>query len=226
MCRNLSTRLCNDTLLSRSPPKSLNFATRMRSFKRNTGWTIPLLSNELAKMKNLSKPSKTISARHGKPIYSIGSFAIRGRRLDEKTSRYFAEIIELAQTVFENITYEIDTAPDRSILRINADYGKYQILVTELFSDGIRKYRYYVMRGDWVEAGFDNASDPRAIRLKYGKIGETGSTSPKALRGITLVKNEVHWQTRATTKSRELFCSNMDCPARGQVGKGNIHTYS
>lgn len=25
---------------------------------------------------------------------------------------------------------------------------------------------------------------------------------------------------------RELFCPNMDCPARGQVGKGNIHTHS
>ena len=90
----------------------------------------------------------------------------------EKTSRHFAEIIELAQSVFENVTYEIDATPDRAILRINAEYGKYQILVTELFSDGIRKYRYYVMRGDWVEAGFDNAPDPRAIRLKYGKIGE------------------------------------------------------
>jgi transposase-like protein len=51
--------------------------------------------------------------------------------------------------------------------------------------------------------------------------------------GINLVKNGVHWQTRATTKSREtpmnpqeLFCPNMDCAARGQVGKGNIHTHS
>lgn len=92
--------------------------------------------------------------------------------MDEKTSRHFAEIIELAQSVFENVVYEIDATPDRSILRMNAEYGKYQILVTELFSDGIRKYRYYVMSGDWVEAGFDNAPDPRAIRLKYGKIGE------------------------------------------------------
>jgi transposase-like protein len=25
---------------------------------------------------------------------------------------------------------------------------------------------------------------------------------------------------------RELFCPNMDCPARGQVGKGNFHTHS
>ena len=92
--------------------------------------------------------------------------------MDEKTSRHFAEIIELAQSVFENVKYEIDATPDRSILRIEAEYGKYQILVTKLFSDGVRKYRYYVMRGDWVEAGFDNAPDPRAIRLKYGKIRE------------------------------------------------------
>ena len=92
--------------------------------------------------------------------------------MDEKTSRHFAEIIALAESVFENITYEIDETPDRSILRIEAEYGKYQILVTELFSDGIRKYRYYVMRGDWVEAGFDNAPDPRAIRLKYERIGD------------------------------------------------------
>ena len=92
--------------------------------------------------------------------------------MDEKTSRHFAKIIELAESVFENVTYEIDETPSRSILRIEAEYGKYQILVTELFSDGIRKYRYYVMRGDSVEAGFDNAPDPRAIRLKYGKIRE------------------------------------------------------
>ena len=92
--------------------------------------------------------------------------------MDEKTSRHFAQIIELAQSAFENVTYEIDATPDRSILRISAEYDKYQILVTELFSDGIRKYRYYVLRGDWVEAGFDNAPDPRALRLKYGKIGE------------------------------------------------------
>ncbi len=52
-------------------------------------------------------------------------------------------------------------------------------------------------------------------------------------RGIDLVKNGVHWQTLATTKSREtpmnpqeLYCPNMDCAARGQVGKGNIHTHS
>ena len=92
--------------------------------------------------------------------------------MDEKTSRHFAEIIELAQSTFEQVIYEIDATPDRSILRIEAEYGKYQILVTELFSDGLRKYRYYVLRGNWVEAGFDNSPDPRAIRLKYGIIGE------------------------------------------------------
>ena len=111
--------------------------------------------------------------------------------MDEKTSRHFTEIIELAQSVFTNVTYEIDSTPDRSILRIEAEHGKYKILVTELFSDGIRKYRYYVMRGDWVEAGFDNAPDPRVIRLKYGKIGEehTGENVPHLHRED---KNQLH----------------------------------
>lgn len=92
--------------------------------------------------------------------------------MDEKTSRHFAEIIELAESVFNNAVYEIDATPDRSILRIEADYGRYEILVTELMSDEKRKYRYYVMRDDWVEAGFENAPDPRAIKLKYEKIGK------------------------------------------------------
>jgi len=38
--------------------------------------------------------------------------------------------------------------------------------------DSGRKYRYYVLRGDKVEVGFDNSPDPRALRLKYGQIGE------------------------------------------------------
>ena len=92
--------------------------------------------------------------------------------MDEKTSRHFAEIIALAQSAFEQVTYEIDATPNRAILRVNAEYGKYQILVTELFGGWLRKYRYYVMRGNWVEAGFDNAPDPRAIRLKFGKVGQ------------------------------------------------------
>ncbi|WP_417913898.1 hypothetical protein [Candidatus Electronema sp. JM] len=41
-----------------------------------------------------------------------------------------------------------------------------------MFSDKLRKYRYYVLQGNRVEAGFDNAPDPRAIRMKYGKIGK------------------------------------------------------
>jgi len=57
------------------------------------------------------------------------------------------------------------------MLSLHANYGPFRILVMELFSDAARKYRYYVLRDDWVVAGFDNSPDPRAIRLKHGKIG-------------------------------------------------------
>ena len=86
----------------------------------------------------------------------------------------------LAQVTLEHVVYEIDATPQRAILRLQAQYGQYQVLITELFSDGIRKYRYYVLHGDWVEAGFDNSPDPRALRLKYGRIGaeHTGKHVP------------------------------------------------
>ena len=100
--------------------------------------------------------------------------------MDKDTARHFAEIIELAQKVFTQVTYQIDVTPERAILRMEAEHGKYHILVTELFSDGLRKYRYYILDGYRVEAGFDNSPDPRAIRLKYGEIGQehTGEYVP------------------------------------------------
>jgi hypothetical protein len=81
---------------------------------------------------------------------------------------------------FEQVKSSTDYTPERAILRLRACYGAYQVLVTELISESARQYRYYVLRGDWVEAGFDNSPDPRAIRLKYGHIGEehTGESVP------------------------------------------------
>jgi len=92
--------------------------------------------------------------------------------LDAQVAGHFADVVARASATFENVEYSTDTTPERSLLRLQADYGRYRILVVELFSDRVRKYRYYVLRGEWVIAGFDNSPDPRAIRLKYGKIGD------------------------------------------------------
>ncbi|HEC84808.1 MAG: hypothetical protein DRR08_02855 [Candidatus Parabeggiatoa sp. nov. 2] len=92
--------------------------------------------------------------------------------MDTQITDHFADLIALAQTTFEQVDYVTDITPKRAILRFNAKYGSCRVFVTELFSDGLRKYRYYVLRGDWVEAGFDNSPDARAIRLKSGKIGK------------------------------------------------------
>jgi hypothetical protein len=89
-----------------------------------------------------------------------------------KITDHFTHIVSIAQANFEQVNYTTDITPKRAILRLEARYGEYQVLITELFSDEIRKYRYYILRGSWVEAGFDNSPDPRAIRLKYGRIGK------------------------------------------------------
>jgi len=90
--------------------------------------------------------------------------------LDAEIAAYFAGVIELAQAVFDDVEHTIDSTPQRSILRLRAIYGTFRIVVTELYSDGARKYRYYLLDGTSVAAGFDNSSDPRALRLRYGTI--------------------------------------------------------
>ena len=92
--------------------------------------------------------------------------------MDPHLAIAFADIIRVAQASFTHVTTEIDTTPARAILRVQAQYGPYRIFITELIDANTRKYRYYVLHGDNVEAGFDNSPDPRALRLKYGRIGE------------------------------------------------------
>ncbi len=66
----------------------------------------------------------------------------------------------------------MDATPARAILRLEARYDIYRIIATELLDSSARKYRYYVLSDSRVEVGFDNSPDPRALRLKYGRIGE------------------------------------------------------
>ena len=100
--------------------------------------------------------------------------------MDNSTSEYFDNIISSSAKIFKQLEYRADITPQRAILHLKGQYGSYRIMITELLSEGIRKYRYYVLLGDTIEAGFDNAPDPRAIRMKYGKIGKehAGETIP------------------------------------------------
>ena len=98
--------------------------------------------------------------------------------MDAATAGPFVDIVALAQTAFEDVEFSTDTTPERALLRFAARYGPYRVSVTELVSDEGRQYRYYVLRGDWVEAGFDNSPDPKAIRLKYCCIGEEHAGEP------------------------------------------------
>ena len=91
--------------------------------------------------------------------------------MDPQTQYDFTDIIRQATANFSEVEYTIDTTPERSILRLQANYGQYRIFITELIDSQHRKYRYYVIRGAWIEVGFDNSPDPRALRLKYGRIG-------------------------------------------------------
>lgn len=95
--------------------------------------------------------------------------------MDRKIADHFTRLVESARVHFDAVEYNIDSTPKRMILRLTASYKNYKILVTELYIDREFQYRYYFLEKQLVKAGFDNAPDPRAIRLKYGKIGQEHS---------------------------------------------------
>lgn len=85
--------------------------------------------------------------------------------------RHFNQLIALARSHLEQVKIlELDSTPERSILRIEARRKNYRLLITEIISAQARRYSYYALDGNIVIAGFDNAADPRALRLKYGQI--------------------------------------------------------
>jgi len=62
-----------------------------------------------------------------------------------------------------------DERPTRALLKITAKYGTYDFHISEIaLPSGRRKYAYYVLKDKDVVAGFDNAPDPEALKLKYG----------------------------------------------------------
>ncbi|MFO7683453.1 MAG: hypothetical protein R6X34_25755 [Chloroflexota bacterium] len=98
--------------------------------------------------------------------------------MDGDTATYFVELIQQATNLFTEVEFETDVTPYRAIVRLQAQYGPFRVFITELVAVKGRQYRYYVLRDNWVEAGFDNAPDPRAIRLKYGHIGSDHAREP------------------------------------------------
>lgn len=80
-------------------------------------------------------------------------------------------VIALAEAHCQNVTVlRCEERSDVCVLELNADYGRYQLHLREIWRvDGSRKYAYYLLAGTTVLTGFDNAADPRALSLKYGK---------------------------------------------------------
>lgn len=81
------------------------------------------------------------------------------------------QVVLLFQTTFENPSVlRREERPAIAILEMRGDYGIYQAHLREIWrADGSRKYAYYLLGHSTIIVGFDNAPDPRALRLKYGK---------------------------------------------------------
>lgn len=91
--------------------------------------------------------------------------------MDQAIAGYLDGVIECFSETFRPATVIIrDERPDRSLLELWGHWGSYHVRLHEVVSPTMtRKYAYYVLEGSRVISGFDNAPDPRALRLKYSK---------------------------------------------------------
>ena len=90
----------------------------------------------------------------------------------ETTSEYLDRVAALFASAFESASVVArDDQADRCLLEMSGYYGPYRVRFLEVIaSDLSRKYAYYVLEGDRVIAGFDNAPDAQVRRLKYGPV--------------------------------------------------------
>lgn len=86
-------------------------------------------------------------------------------------AEHLGDTIILFSTAFDRVSVlRREERPDRSLLEMWGWWGTYQVRFLEVLpKDGPRKYAYYVLKEEAGVIGFDNASDPRVLRLKYGK---------------------------------------------------------
>lgn len=79
-------------------------------------------------------------------------------------------IVQFQATFTHTIILRREERPQVAILEMSGDYGICQVHLREIWrADGSRKYAYYVLNQSKIIVGFDNAADPRALRLKYGR---------------------------------------------------------
>ena len=83
----------------------------------------------------------------------------------------FDRIITLCQAIFEElILVRRQERSQYAVLELRGRYNHYLIEIREILRlDGSRKYAYYIIHEGQVVAGFDNAADATALRLKYGR---------------------------------------------------------
>ncbi len=80
-------------------------------------------------------------------------------------------VIAITRSTFDDvIILRREERKDLAILEINANYGPNKVYLREIWrADSSRKYAYYIVLESKVIIAFDNAADPRALKLRYGK---------------------------------------------------------
>lgn len=89
--------------------------------------------------------------------------------METKTKEHFERLKSAIHNHLQNIKIlKEDYSQKRHLLKIEGYYQNFRIKISEVIDAQKRKYSYYVLKDNYVTAGFDNAADPHVIRQKYG----------------------------------------------------------
>lgn len=88
----------------------------------------------------------------------------------QEASRYFDNLIDFVKNNFADAQVTLrDESDARALLNMECRYGKHRVVIREILTGTSRRYSYYLLLGEEVVYGFDNASDITALRMKYGR---------------------------------------------------------
>lgn len=89
--------------------------------------------------------------------------------MESEIRRHFDEIVTTAKSLLNNIKIEEDFSLKRALLKISGNFESFEVKVTEIIDEEKRKYAYYLINKGVVEYGCDNASDIKALKMRYGR---------------------------------------------------------
>ena len=90
--------------------------------------------------------------------------------MDQDPREHFETIITLARARLTEVrVIQNDVTANRAILQVHAKFRGWDVRIKEIRAPSGNLYSYYLLKSGVVTVGFDNYSDVRVVKAKFGR---------------------------------------------------------